>query len=193
MIHNVEDTSFASLTLFLLWVSNFKRIANFIKYKVQFYCPGILKIRMNDGGNNVNNCRCRDAKGHLKEIYTHFTCATDTTNIQVSPLTYLRLQCLRCLLLLSSPWHQSHMSHVWHVSVSPKSWIQCQCLIVSDVRSVSVVLVTILMSHSLRCPHCLRSLCACQQCPGVSWCVNTTEFTRTQTASFLRFNQIIKF
>jgi len=26
--------------------------------------------------------RCRDAKGHLKEIYTHFTCATDTTNIQ---------------------------------------------------------------------------------------------------------------
>merc|ERR1719470_222888 len=29
--------------------------------------------------------RCRDAKGHLKEIYTHFTCATDTTNIQIFP------------------------------------------------------------------------------------------------------------
>ena len=85
------------------------------------------------------------------------------------------------------------MSDMSPISVSPKSWLQCQCLIVSDVRSVSVVLVTILMSHSLRCPHCLRSLCACQQCPGVSWCVNTTEFTRTQTASFLRFNQIIKF
>jgi len=26
--------------------------------------------------------RCRDQKGNLKEIYTHFTCATDTTNIQ---------------------------------------------------------------------------------------------------------------
>eukprot|EP00088_Acartia_fossae_P013483 TRINITY_DN17086_c0_g2_i1.p1 TRINITY_DN17086_c0_g2~~TRINITY_DN17086_c0_g2_i1.p1 ORF type:complete len:378 (+),score=91.60 TRINITY_DN17086_c0_g2_i1:56-1135(+) len=26
--------------------------------------------------------RCRDQKGILKEIYTHFTCATDTTNIQ---------------------------------------------------------------------------------------------------------------
>jgi len=26
--------------------------------------------------------RCRDQKGVLKEIYTHFTCATDTTNIQ---------------------------------------------------------------------------------------------------------------
>ena len=168
MIHNVEDTSFASLTLFLLWVSNFKRIANFIKYKVQFYCAGILKIRMNDGGNNVNNCRCRDAKGHLKEIYTHFTCATDTTNIQVSPLTYLRLQCLRCLLLLSSPWHQSNMSHVWHVSY----------------LSVSEVLVTMPMSHSLWCPQCLRSLCACQQCPGVSWCVNTPGVTRTQTTSF---------
>ena len=166
MIHNVEDTSFASLTLFLLWVSNFKRIANFIKYKVQFYCAGILKIRMNDGGNNVNNCRCRDAKGHLKEIYTHFTCATDTTNIQVSPLTCL--QCLRCLLLLSSPWHQSHMSHVWHVSY----------------LSVSEVLVTMPMSHSLRCPQCLRSLCACRQCTDVSWCVNTTGVTRTQTTSF---------
>ena len=31
--------------------------------------------------------RCRDAKGHLKEIYTHFTCATDTTNIQVRAVT----------------------------------------------------------------------------------------------------------
>jgi len=30
----------------------------------------------------TRNIRCRDAKGHLKEIYTHFTCATDTTNIQ---------------------------------------------------------------------------------------------------------------
>ena len=190
MIHNVEDTSFASLTLFLLWVSNFKRIANFIKYKVQFYCPGILKIRMNDGGNNVNNCRCRDAKGHLKEIYTHFTCATDTTNIQVSPLTCL--QCLRCLLLLSSPWHQSHMSYVWHVSYLSVSEVlvtmpMSECLIVSDVRSVSEVLVTILMSHSLRCPQCIRSLCACQQCPGVSWCVNTPGVTRTQTASFFKY------
>ena len=32
---------------------------------------------------HFNFFRCRDAKGHLKEIYTHFTCATDTTNIQV--------------------------------------------------------------------------------------------------------------
>ena len=26
--------------------------------------------------------RCRDGKGNLKEIYTHFTCATDTKNVQ---------------------------------------------------------------------------------------------------------------
>ena len=32
---------------------------------------------------HFNFFRCSDAKGHLKEIYTHFTCATDTTNIQV--------------------------------------------------------------------------------------------------------------
>eukprot|EP00092_Neocalanus_flemingeri_P094533 GFUD01120222.1.p1 GENE.GFUD01120222.1~~GFUD01120222.1.p1 ORF type:complete len:362 (+),score=64.64 GFUD01120222.1:388-1473(+) len=31
---------------------------------------------------SLNRHGCRDAKGHLKEIYTHFTCATDTTNIQ---------------------------------------------------------------------------------------------------------------
>ena len=188
MIHKFEDTSFASLTLFLLWVSNFKRIANFIKYKVQFYCAGILKIRMNDGGNNVNNCRCRDAKGHLKEIYTHFTCATDTTNIQVSPLTCLRVSDVsRVSYLLPDTSLICLMSDMSPISVSPKSWLQCQCLIVSDVRSVSVVLVTILMSHSLRCPQCLRSLCACQQCPGVSWCVNTPGVARTQTTSFFEY------
>ena len=107
---------------------------------MQFYCPGILQIRMNDGGNNVNNCRCRDAKGHLKEIYTHFTCATDTTNIQVSPLTCLRGSDVpRVSYLLPDTSLICLMSDMSPISVSPKSWLQCQCLIVSDVPSVSGV------------------------------------------------------
>ena len=44
-----------------------------------------MKISMNHALRvMLINFRCRDAKGHLKEIYTHFTCATDTTNIQVT-------------------------------------------------------------------------------------------------------------
>ena len=55
--------------------------------------------------------RCRDAKGHLKEIYTHFTCATDTTNIQVKINFHNFNEILIDLKLLKSNANHKAVAH----------------------------------------------------------------------------------
>ena len=118
------------LTLLLLWESNFKRIANFKKCQSDFKCDvklndTFIKIWMNHARRvMLINFRCRDAKGHLKEIYTHFTCATDTTNIQVRgwPLTTI----------------------MWHVSDASAPGASAH---VTSARLSAVVVSTQLWSH----------------------------------------------